>query len=252
MKLSTIWRIARRDLSARIRGLRLLAVCLFLGVATLAAIGSLTAGIADELSRRGQSILGGDIQISIAQREATEDEKAAFRKEGQLSETVRMRAMAIGSDSVLAELKAVDGIYPLYGKLEIEPHNVDWRRQPIDPIYIGPSLANRLDIKVGNKVRFGTAAFTVVGIIKNEPDRLGEGFTVGPVAIIRLNQLPSTGLIQPGSMFESKYRIKLRANQDPAAVAKRLEAAFPNGRAGGRHGAILHARGGAGPGSVEG
>ena len=35
----TLWRIARRDLAARIRGLRLLAVCLFLGVATLAAIG---------------------------------------------------------------------------------------------------------------------------------------------------------------------------------------------------------------------
>ena len=32
--LTTLWRIARRDLAARIRGLRLLAVCLFLGVAT--------------------------------------------------------------------------------------------------------------------------------------------------------------------------------------------------------------------------
>ncbi|MEQ1540354.1 MAG: ABC transporter permease, partial [Sphingorhabdus sp.] len=94
MNLAAIWRIARRDLSARIRGLRLLAICLFLGVATLAAIGSLTSGIADELSRRGQSILGGDIQISIAQREATEAELAAFRKAGKLSQTVRMRAMA--------------------------------------------------------------------------------------------------------------------------------------------------------------
>ncbi len=231
MNLPALWRIARRDLSARIRGLRLLAVCLFLGVATLAAIGSLTAGIADELSRRGQSILGGDIQISIAQREATEAEKAAFRKVGKLSETVRMRAMAIGgtnSDSVLAELKAVDSTYPLYGKLEIEPHNVEWRTQPMDTIFIGPSLANRLDIKVGNEVRFGTTAFTIVGIIKNEPDRLGEGFTVGPVAIIPLGQLQKTGLIQPGSLYQSKYRIKLPVTADPEAVAKTLKAQFPS------------------------
>ncbi|MGL5838170.1 MAG: ABC transporter permease, partial [Sphingorhabdus sp.] len=88
LSLQALWRIARRDLSARIRGLRLLAVCLFLGVATLAAIGSLTASIAEELSRRGQTILGGDIEIAIAQREATTAELAAFRKVGRLSETV--------------------------------------------------------------------------------------------------------------------------------------------------------------------
>jgi putative ABC transport system permease protein len=58
---AAIWRISRRDLSARIRGLRLLAICLFLGVATLAAIGSLTAGISDELSRRGH--LGGSQEL---------------------------------------------------------------------------------------------------------------------------------------------------------------------------------------------
>ncbi len=228
LSLSAIWRIARRDLSSRIRGLRLLAVCLFLGVATLAAIGSLTAGIADELSRRGQSILGGDIQISIAQREATTAELAAFRKAGKLSETVRMRAMAIGSDSVLAELKAIDGIYPLYGKLEIEPSHCRQSSDPQNWVYIGSSLANRLSLKNCDRIRFGNATFVVMGTIKNEPDRLGEGFTVGPVAIIPLAQLPITKLIQPGSMFESKYRIKLQPDEDPVAVAKQLETAFPS------------------------
>ena len=53
----------------------MLAICLFLGVATLAAIGSLTAGIGEELSRRGQTILGGDVEIAIAQRTATEAEE---------------------------------------------------------------------------------------------------------------------------------------------------------------------------------
>ena len=41
----TAWTIARRDLSARFRGLRLLLVCLFLGVGALAAIGTLTGAI---------------------------------------------------------------------------------------------------------------------------------------------------------------------------------------------------------------
>ncbi|MFM2410900.1 MAG: hypothetical protein RL481_1728 [Pseudomonadota bacterium] len=227
MTLTTLWRIAQRDLSARIRGLRLLAVCLFLGVATLAAIGSLTASIAEELSNRGQSLLGGDIQIAIAQREATEAEKAAFRKAGALSETVRMRAMATGKESVLAELKAIDRLYPHYGALALEGRAAA-NAPPPGQIYVGPSLANRLQLKTGDTVRFGEANFRISGIITAEPDRLGEGFTVGPVAIIAMDSLPSTRLIQPGSMFESKYRIKLRADEDAAAVAKSLEAAFPS------------------------
>src|SRR3546814_5565143 len=90
----TLWRIARRDLAARFRGLQLLALCLFLGVATLAAIGSLTRGITAELEARGQTILGGDVEFALPQREAMPDELAAFRRTGATSATVRMRAMA--------------------------------------------------------------------------------------------------------------------------------------------------------------
>ncbi len=231
MKLPALWRIARRDLASRIRGLRLLAICMFLGVATLAAIGSLTAGITEELSRRGQSILGGDIEISIAQREASASELATFKKTGQLSETIRMRAMAIssdGKDSLLAELKSVDGAYPLYGELKIEPTDIQFRTQPQHSIVIGPTLADRLNIKPGGKLRFGETMFTVTGIIKDEPDRLGEGFTIGPVAIIDMRSLQSTGLIQPGSLYESKYRIKLPAGTDPVKVALALDKQFPS------------------------
>lgn len=231
LSLNAIWRISRRDLSARIRGLRLLAICLFLGVATLAAIGSLTDGIADELSKRGQTILGGDVEIGIAQREATPAEMGAMRKAGLVSETVRLRAMAIGpatdSDSLLAELKAIDGAYPHYGALTLRDGATVKAPEKGD-IYIGQSLSERLDIDTGGFVRFGEASFKVAGIIAEEPDRLGEGFTLGPVAIINMISLPDTKLIQPGSMYEAKYRIKLAANEDATAVAKSLEAQFPS------------------------
>jgi len=60
-ELRKAWTIARRDLRGRFVGLRLLIVCLLLGVATLAAIGSLTNAITEELANRGQAILGGDL-----------------------------------------------------------------------------------------------------------------------------------------------------------------------------------------------
>lgn len=227
LSLAVLWRIARRDLSARIRGLRLLAICLFLGVATLAAIGSLTAGIAEELSRRGQTILGGDVEIAIAQRTATKGELAALNKAGSVSETVRLRAMAISTDSLLAELKAIDAKYPHYGALKLND-GTSAKAPAKGEIYIGPTLSDRLDVPMGGNIRFGEATFKVVGIIAKEPDRLGEGFTLGPVAIIGMASLPDTGLIQPGSMYEAKYRIKLSANQDATAAGKELEQQFPS------------------------
>ncbi|WP_283418946.1 FtsX-like permease family protein [Sphingopyxis sp. Geo48] len=229
LPLATLWRIARRDLATRIRGLRLLAVCLFLGVATLAAIGSLTSGITSELERRGQTILGGDIEFSLPQREASAKEMAGFRSIGAPSATVRLRAMANapGGDALLSELKGVDGAYPLYGTMRLES-GARKGAPPAGSIWIGKDLASRLGLKVGGAVKFGEKSFKIDGIIAEEPDRLGEGFTLGPVAIIGLGDLPATQLIQPGSLYESKYRVRLPASANPAAAGKALSARFPD------------------------
>ena len=53
MSWTEAWRIARRDLNARFKGLRLLLVCLFLGTGALAAIGTLTAAIEGEIASSG-------------------------------------------------------------------------------------------------------------------------------------------------------------------------------------------------------
>ena len=229
LPLATLWRIARRDLATRIRGLRLLAVCLFLGVATLAAIGSLTRGITSELEVRGQTILGGDIEFSLPQREASADEMAGFRRVGTPSSTVRLRAMANDPDgeALLSELKAVDAAYPLYGTMRLESGA---RKGPPPPggIWIGKDLVSRLDLKVGGRVKFGEKSFLIHGVIAEEPDRLGEGFTLGPVAIIGLTDLPATQLIQPGSLYESKYRVRLPDGANPETVGKALTAEFPD------------------------
>ncbi|WP_188062165.1 ABC transporter permease [Sphingobium sp. KCTC 72723] len=220
------WRIARRDLHSGFRGLRLLFLCLFLGVATLAAIGSLTAAITQELAARGQTLLGGDLEIAMTQREADGQEKQGFARLGTLSETIRLRAMARGEKAdgpaILTELKGVDNAYPLYGALTLRNGVY---RAPLAPdaILIGPALAERLGLKRGDRLVYGIATFTIANIIADEPDRLGEGFTLGPVAIVSMDGLRRTALIQPGSLYTSKYRVRLPAGTDAKALRDRLE-----------------------------
>ena len=224
------WRIARRDLASGFRGLRLLFICLFLGVATLAAIGSLTSAITGEIQDRGQTILGGDLQIEMTQRELGPGERAELETLGQFSETIRLRAMAQkiggtdGPPAVLTELKGVDNAYPLYGKLTLR--DGQYAPLPADRIIIGEALATRLDVRTGDQIRYGSANFTIAGIIAEEPDRVGEGFTLGPVAIVSMEGLRRSELIQPGSLFDAKYRIRLPAGSDFQAVREDLEARY--------------------------
>jgi len=230
MQWSICWAIARRDLHAGFRGLRLLFVCLFLGVVALATIGSLTASITAELAARGRTILGGDIEVAMTQRAASAAEKVAIAGRGRLSETIRMRAMARSDDgdarAILTELKGVDGAYPLYGQLVLANGKP---AEPLGPsdIVIDRALAERLLVGREQRLRYGEAVFQIRDIIAQEPDRVGEGFTLGPVAIVSMDGLRRTQLIQPGSLFESKYRVRLRGDDVPSQIIDELKKQFP-------------------------
>ncbi|MGE3691791.1 MAG: ABC transporter permease [Novosphingobium sp.] len=228
MPWPTAWRIARRDLSARFRGLRLLLVCLFLGTAALAAIGSLTGSIERELATRGRAILGGDIEAAVWQRDMTPAERSAFDALGQTSSGTRLQAMARAGETVApVELKAVDASWPLVGRLRLK----DGRRVGAPPdgeAWLAEGTAERLSVKPGDPVSIGGQALKVGGIIADEPDRLGEGFGFGAVAIVRDDVPRRGGLIAPGSMYRTKLRVALPPGRNPEAAVERLKQQFPN------------------------
>lgn len=227
MSCGTAWRIARRDLSARFRGLRLLLVCLFLGTMALTAIGSLTAAIERELESRGGELLGGDLQVSVWQRGLSKEERRALANNGPLSEGVRLQAMARrGELAVPVELKAVDAAYPLYGALVLK----DGRsvgNPALGEAWLSQDAADRLGVAKGARFAIGTATLTVGGIIAVEPDRLGEGFQLGPTVIVDARLPARAGLLAPGAMYRTKARLRLATGQTPQNVADAFRQRYP-------------------------
>lgn len=231
------WRLARRDLNARFKGLRLLLVCIFLGTAALAAIGTLTASIERELQSSGQTILGGDLEVEIWQRALTDEELAAIAAMGTVSSGTRLQAMAISDAQTGAqgegnaapiELKAVDRLWPLFGALTL----TDGRTvaaPAADTAWLSQGAIDRLGVKVGDRFRIGTVTLIAAGIIDDEPDRLSEGFQLGPTIIVA-NEVPDrAGLLSPGALYQSKYRIAFDdPGLDPSEAAEALEQTFPN------------------------
>jgi putative ABC transport system permease protein len=88
--------------------------------------------------------------------------------------------------------------------------------------------AERLGIGPGDRFKVGTAELTVGGIIKDEPDRLSEGFQLGQTVIVALDLPARAGLTQPGAMYQSKTRVGFTGSADPAAVEEALAERFPD------------------------
>ncbi|AKM09514.1 ABC transporter permease [Croceicoccus naphthovorans] len=221
-------RLARRDFSWRFRGLRLLVVCLFLGAAALAAIGTLETAIRDQLSDRGQEILGGDLEFSAYGREASADELAAMQALGRVSWGTRVQSLATTGDATApVQLKSVDDAWPLYGTFRLRDGR-EAGAPPAGEAWVDKGVLDRLDAEVGDMIGLGRAQVRIGGVIAEEPDRLSEGFSLGPPVIISDATMAQTDLIQPGSMARAKYRVALTSGQEPDAAVEGFETQFPD------------------------
>lgn len=229
MPLTTAWAIARRDLNARFRGLRLLLVCIFLGTAALAAIGTLTAAIEQELASSGQELLGGDLEVEVWQRDLRPEEREALAEYGEVSSGFRLQAMASTPEAAAPiELKAVDAKWPMFGTLVLTDGRSVGAPKGNDA-WIAETAIERLGIKVGQTFKVGTVTLRAAGVIKDEPDRLSEGFQLGPTVIVAGDVPAAAGLLQPGALYQSKHRIAFSSPaRDPEDVEEALTKAFPN------------------------
>ena len=55
------FRFAIRELRGGLRGFGIFLACIVLGVAAIAAVGSVARGMSDSIAREGQTLLGGDL-----------------------------------------------------------------------------------------------------------------------------------------------------------------------------------------------
>ena len=229
------WRIARRELRGGFRGFRVFLLCLALGVAAIAAVGTVRASISQGLSDQGAVLLGGDAQLEFTYRFATDDERAWMEaRAARLSEIVDFRSMAVAGeaeaeDRALTQVKAVDDAYPLVGALALQDGTLPEALATQDGLPGGVMdkvLVDRLGLAVGDRFRLGVQEFRLGGILLREPDSATGGFSLGPRTIVRTPDLAQSGLIGPGTLYETEYRMTLPEGTDLNALRAEAEAAF--------------------------
>lgn len=232
MSLSVAARIARRELRGGLRGFRVFLACLALGVAAIAAVGLVRAAIEAGLRDQGAVLLGGDAQMEFTYRFATDEERAFMaRIADRVSEVVDFRSMAVvGDDHALTQVKGVDGLYPLVGAVTLDPP------VPLAEALAGADglpgavmdrvLVDRLGLAVGDRFRLGLQDFRLGAVLLREPDSATGGFSLGPRTIVTTRGLAGSGLLEPGTLYETQYRLDLPDGADLAALETEAEAAF--------------------------
>ena len=232
MSLRLAARLARRELRGGLRGFRIFLACLALGVAAIAAVGSVRSAIEAGLTREGAALLGGDAQMSFTYRFATPEERVWMQtRANRVSELVDFRSMAVvGDERALTQVKAVDDAYPLLGSVTLDPN------LPLDQALAGtnglpggvmePVLSDRLGLQPGDRFRLGTQDFVLMARLMQVPDGVADGFALGPRTLVRTEDLTQSGLLAPGTLFDTKYRLDLPPESDLASISQEARARF--------------------------
>lgn len=229
-------RLLGRELRGGLKGFGIFLASIFLGVAAIAAVGSISASLTAGLESEGRRLLGGDVDLRLLHRDASEAQRAWLRNHAQaVSQAIKMRAMARPVDQrdkrALVELKAVDEAYPLAGKFITDSN------QPLSRLLakqdgawgavVDANLLTRLGIQAGARIKVGDAIYQLRATVRQEPDRIASLFSFGPRLLVAQASLAATGLIQPGSQIRYHLRVAL-----PPGVAlddwkQNLDRAFP-------------------------
>jgi putative ABC transport system permease protein len=239
MSWALAWRLARRELRGGLAGFRILILCLALGVAAIAAVGMLRAAIEGGRADQGAVILGGDAQMNFTYRSASAEEEAWMAAHaGHVSEVVEFRSMAVtgavtgavaGGDQALTQVKAVDDAWPLLGAAGLDQGSLAAAlavQNGVPGALMEQVLADRLDLKVGDSFKLGLQSFRLGAILLKEPDSATAGLGFGPRTIVRTADLAKSGLIAPGTLYETNYRLVLPAGADLDAMKAEAETAF--------------------------
>ncbi len=233
-------RLARRELRGGLKGFRIFLACLTLGVTAVAGVGSVSESMLAGLQRDGRILLGGDMDLRLTHVAASPEQQAFMDSRADVSRVAEMRAMARGqaedSRRVLVELRAVDNLYPLFGAVEMTPApgipaDLDAALAKQDGGHWGAvidrSLLRRLEVEPGALVRVGDIDYRVAGVLEREPDRTSRAFTLGPTFMVAHDSLADTGLVQPGSLIQHHYRLRLDPGVSATAMRAALGKAFP-------------------------
>ncbi|MDH5497212.1 MAG: ABC transporter permease [Nitrospira sp.] len=236
--------MAWRETRAAWRHFLYFLVCIAIGVGALTGVSLFGTQVERTVTKEARGLLGGDLEIRLSRPISPNGQEVldSLSERGivltHVSELVAMAARAepttVGQPTQIVELKAIESEYPLYGSLRVEP-DTDvrelLRRQDracsglaCFGVVVQESLLIRMGLSVGDQLKIGQAQFVINGVVRTEPDRMANAFSLGPRVLMSQEGLHAAELIKVGSRVRERYLLKTPSHTPPEPLLYELRA----------------------------
>jgi putative ABC transport system permease protein len=224
-----IFRMAWRETRGAWRHFLYFFACIAIGVGALVGVSLFGTHVERAVTKEARGLLGGDLEIRLTHPLSLAGQAVLDSLNGRdmafthVSELVAMAARsthgsAVTQSTQIIELKAVESMYPLYGAIRLDQaQSLDVLLHPDERrcgghscfgAVVQESLLIRMGLSVGDQLKIGQAMFLITGIVRTEPDRMANAFTLGPRVMIAQEGLRAAELIKPGSRVRERYLVK--------------------------------------------
>jgi putative ABC transport system permease protein len=240
MSLSFFFKTLLRESRGSRGRLAFFIACLSVGVAAVVSVAGLSASLDDGIRGEARQLLAADLAIE-GRRPVPRDLKLAAAglagaERTDLQETVTVvaappRTAGQPGRSQLVELKVVQGTYPFYGKLVIQPQRPLSELLTPQTTVVASELLSRLGLRVGDSLRIGSQAFRIAGVVLSEPDRISVSMTLGPRVFLSNAAFQRAGLAGYGSRIGHRTLLKVPPGFPSAgldAAKEKLQRTIPD------------------------
>lgn len=201
------WRMAWRD-SRRSRGkLLLYAGSIVLGIAALTAISSFGRQMEQAMGEQAKSLLGADLLlVSRDEPDAALDALLASLG-GEQSREIAFASMVAfpGSGGTrLVQVRALEGGFPFYGKLQAVPDGAVAAYRAGEGALVEETLMEQFGAKVGESLTVGDVNLPIAGILKGVPGETVAMASIAPRVFVPLDLVRNSPLLGQGSLVSHK------------------------------------------------
>lgn len=186
-------------------------LALSLAVACVLALGSISDRMEKGLSQQSREFMAGDRTLRSSREVPAAWIDEARRLGLTVGEQLNFATMTFaGNTPQLADVKAVDDTYPLYGKLDTQPPGL---KPQAGSVLLAPRLMALLNLKTGDTIDVGDATLRIAGEVIQEPDAGFNPFQMAPRLMMNTADVAKTGAVQPGSRVSWRYKFAGTAPQ---------------------------------------
>jgi putative ABC transport system permease protein len=215
--------------------LRVLMLALIVAVAALAAVGFFTSRVGQAVDQQAGEVLAADLRLQSRaplDREYLESAEAAGLRTAELQ---TFPSVVLKQDeSALSAIRGVSATYPLRGRVRIADVPFGPAREAAaipnpGEAWLEARLFAQLGATIGDRIQVGNAELIAARVLDYRPDQGSQFVDLAPTLLMRLDEVPATGLVQEGSrvsyiaLFAGDSRTVAAFKEDLTARKKSTE-----------------------------